>query len=153
MTSTTTTVHDQYVSDDTHRQDQIDAAQRPSTQHNGRSVLVVEDDQDIRELLCELLEEEGYEVALAKSGAAGMVYLLTNPPPCCILLDLWMPVVSGITFRHALLRDPHLATIPVIVVSANLRGPRLIAELEAAAYLEKPFAPDELVATVKTVGC
>ncbi len=153
MASTTMTDRDQHVWDNADVASQIDTTQPPTELANGRSVLVVEDDPDIRGLLCELLEEEGYNVALAKSGAAGMIYLLTNPPPCCILLDLWMPVVSGITFRHALLRDPRLATIPVIVVSANLRGPRLIAELGAAGYLEKPFVPDDLIAMLKEVGC
>src|SRR3712207_4946475 len=111
---------DQSVRNDTPGSSQADAPHEYTEQSPNRSVLVVEDDPDIRGLLSELLEDEGYHVALAKSGAAGMIYLLTNPPPCCILLDVWMPVVSGITFRRALQRDPQLARIPVIVVSANL---------------------------------
>ena len=118
-----------------------------------RSVLVVEDDPAIRGLLDELLTEEGYAVALAPSGAQGLHYLLTHAPPCCILLDLRMPVVSGLTFRRALLRDPHLAAIPVIVVSANLRDPRLLADLQVAAYLHKPFAVEDLLMRIRDVGC
>jgi CheY-like chemotaxis protein len=118
-----------------------------------RSILVVEDDTDARELLGAILEEAGYHVVLMTDGAAALRYLRGDPPPCCILLDVWMPVMGGIAFRMAQQRDKELAAIPVIVLSAHRRGPHLLAEIEATAYLEKPFTPDQILTLVKQVGC
>src|SRR3954452_4450654 len=58
-------------------------------------VLVVDDDADIRESVREVLEEEGYSVVLANDGQESYDYLAGNPPPDCVVLDLWMPVMDG----------------------------------------------------------
>ena len=117
------------------------------------SILVIEDDDDTREMLGMTLEEEGYHVILMEHGSAALRYLRDNPPPCCILLDVWMPVMGGLSFRMAQRRNPSIAAIPVIVLSAHRRGSHLLAELEVAAYLEKPFTPDQILTLLKQVGC
>ena len=118
-----------------------------------RPVVVVEDDPDIWAMLAEFLADEGYAVALVTDGAAALHYLFTHEPPCCILLDLRLPVVSGITLRRALQRDPQLAPIPVIVVSAHLPDARVRDELAATAYVQKPFAVEHVLTLVRASQC
>jgi CheY-like chemotaxis protein len=77
----------------------------------------VEDDADIREMIGELLQDEGYETALAKDGQEALDLLSTIRRPCLVLADLVMPVMDGWQLLNALSRDDRLATIPVIIVS------------------------------------
>src|SRR5690349_16993945 len=85
----------------------------------GRRVLVVDDDADIRETVSLILEDEGYEVQSAQDGAAALGVLRAGPLPDVILLDLMMPVMNGWQFREQQTRDPRLAAIPVVVLSAD----------------------------------
>ena len=80
-------------------------------------MLVVEDDVDIREMLGELLEDEGYETALAKDGQQALELLSTIPRPCLVLADLVMPVMDGWDLLKALSLDDRFATIPVVIMS------------------------------------
>ncbi len=82
------------------------------------SVLVVEDDQDIREAIGEILEHEGYETALAENGQHALQLLGDLPRPCLLLVDLIMPRMDGWQLMGALSRDDRLATIPVVVLSS-----------------------------------
>jgi DNA-binding response OmpR family regulator len=104
-------------------------------------VLVIEDDPDIRAMMTEALECEGYDVAQAPDGAEGL-RVAREQAPDLILLDLMMPVMDGRTFRANQRLDRALARIPVIVVSA-LR-PDSTSGLDAVAYLHKPFDLDDL---------
>jgi CheY-like chemotaxis protein len=86
-----------------------------------RSILVVDDDASIREALSDLLGDEGYRVTTATNGAEALT-LLRRPEllrPCVILLDLMMPVMNGQEFYAEQQRDPALARIPIVVVSAD----------------------------------
>jgi CheY-like chemotaxis protein len=103
-------------------------------------VLVVDDDPDIREAMADMLGTMGYAVATAVNGAAALL-LVRAERFDLIVLDLMMPVMTGWEFREAQLRDPAIAGVPVIVVSAA-RAPRPVA---AAAFLPKPFDVDELL--------
>ncbi len=114
------------------------------------SVLVVDDDPDIREMLGMLLEVAGYTVRLAEHGQAALADLHAHPRPCCIVLDLQMPVMDGWSFRAAQQQDPALADIPVIVVTAS-RSLAAAAALQVAAYLAKPFASERLLALIEQV--
>ena len=80
-------------------------------------MLVVEDDPDIREMLGELLHDEGYEAALAKDGQQALELLAKIPRPCLVLADLVMPIMDGWELLNALSRDDRLATIPVLIMS------------------------------------
>jgi CheY-like chemotaxis protein len=112
-------------------------------------ILIVEDDAAIRQTVAELLEDEGYEVECAVNGADALARLEGNVTPGLILLDLTMPVMDGWSFRATQRRDPRLARIPTVVVTANLVGDaRGDAELAPDALLAKPFDLDRLIDTV-----
>src|SRR5262249_37799787 len=102
------------------------------------SVLVIDDDDDIRTLVQELLETEGYSVASAANGAQALDLLRTLTPGV-VLLDLTMPVMDGIEFRRCQLEDRTLAAIPTIVMSAHDRAREKASSLSVAECLEKPL--------------
>jgi CheY-like chemotaxis protein len=117
------------------------------------AILVVDDDEFIREALCEALEVEGYRVTVAGNGAEALAKLGADLPNV-ILLDLMMPVMNGWQFRERQLADPRLSPIPVIVLSAHGHGAQAAAVLSSAAFLAKPFSLDHLLEAVETaVGC
>ncbi|BDG04041.1 response regulator [Anaeromyxobacter oryzae] len=112
-------------------------------------ILLVEDDLSIRETIAELLAEEGYAVTCAANGAEALDLLSSDAAPSLILLDLMMPVMDGWAFRSAQRRDPRLASIPVLVLSAGHGGDSVaVAGLGVDAFLAKPFDLDTLVSTV-----
>jgi CheY-like chemotaxis protein len=104
-----------------------------------RTVLVVDDDASIRESLAELLGDEGCRVQTATNGAEALSLL--RPPaqlrPCVILLDLMMPVMNGQEFYAEQQRDPALATIPIVVISAD-KNLALKATGIGSEFLPKP---------------
>ena len=109
-------------------------------------VMVVEDDYAIRETLRELLEEEGYRVTQAANGAEALARLRdTEGRPSLILLDLMMPVMDGWEFRSAIARDPKLASIPVIVISADHSLDTKVAGMRVNGWLAKPFELGQLL--------
>jgi CheY-like chemotaxis protein len=109
------------------------------------SILIVDDDLDIRREVSEILHEEGFEVMAASGGAEALRLLGSSPPPVVILLDLVMPRTDGWEFRRAQLADPRLASIPVLVFSSFDSGPRHVADLRAAGFVAKPFTIAELL--------
>jgi two-component system, OmpR family, response regulator CpxR len=111
-------------------------------------VLVVEDDFAIRETLRELLEDEGYDVSWASNGQEALD-LLARRAPRVILLDLMMPVMDGWEFRLAQRRDPALARIPVVVISADHALDQKVAALAVDGWLAKPFELDALLTTLQ----
>jgi CheY-like chemotaxis protein len=113
-----------------------------------RTVLVVEDDTDIREEMAALLEGEGYKVAQARNGKDALDLLKQLPPPCVILLDLMMPVMNGWDFRVQQLADPTLKEIPTVIVSGAARAPEEARSLGANACLQKPFELEPLLEVV-----
>jgi CheY-like chemotaxis protein len=112
-------------------------------------VLVVEDDEDVREAFAALLRASGYAVETAADGHQALA-LLREGSDCArvILLDLMMPVMDGIAFRAAQLGDPSIRDIPIVVVSADSEGRRKAERMKAAAYLRKPVEPDALLTIV-----
>jgi CheY-like chemotaxis protein len=82
-------------------------------------ILLVEDDDAVRESLSELLRDEGFEVVTARNGREALEHLRAGRRPTAILLDLMMPVMDGWDFRQHQLRDPALRDIPVVVVTAT----------------------------------
>ena len=119
----------------------------------GNSILVVEDDQDIRENMIEILSGEGYVVLVAEHGKAGIEVLLANQGalPRCIVLDLSMPVMDGLTFIKTL-HEKHareFAHIPIIVTTAK-GSPTDPASIPIAVeYLRKPVDLDMLLSTIE----
>src|SRR5260221_3506520 len=100
-------------------------------------VLIVEDDEDLREMMAQLLGIEGFETAAVANGREALEYLHSVKKPDVILLDLMMPVMDGWEFRRRQQADPELASVPVIVLSALDAG--RAAALDADAFLKKPL--------------
>jgi DNA-binding response OmpR family regulator len=120
-----------------------------------RSVLIVEDDEDIRMNMVMALESEGYVVFEAEHGAQALTVLGSIPAgqlPGCILLDLMMPIMSGPKFLE-ILAEEHAsdwAKIPVVIVSAkgSLNGTDF--KIGPMERIKKPMDLDELYRVVKT---
>ena len=110
------------------------------------SVLVVEDNDDVREMMAVTLELEGHHVSTAINGADALEKLHHGERPCVILLDLMMPVMNGWEFRRALDLDPVLRDVPVVVVSAATG--EMANRARAAAHLPKPLDMDQLLEIV-----
>jgi CheY-like chemotaxis protein len=109
------------------------------------SVLVVEDDVEIRETFMDVLRDEGYTVAAVADGAAALELLKTITPKV-ILLDLNMPVMNGAAFRRTQCLDPALAAIPTVFMTANQTKDHLPEPLADA--LVKPVSLSDLLAIV-----
>jgi CheY-like chemotaxis protein len=116
----------------------------------GMGILVIDDETSIRDVLIEVLEEEGYGVVTAANGLEAISVLRhSSEPPCVILLDLMMPVMTGWEFRKEQQQDPALAAIPVVLLSATQNIKKEASALGAAAHIPKPIDFDTLLATVK----
>src|SRR5260370_22437876 len=111
-----------------------------------RTLLVIEDDADIREALDGLLSTEGFRVTGCSNGLEALEVLRVSPKPDLILLDLMMPIMDGWQFRVAQKDDPELATIPVLALSADSTAKA--AAIDAEAYLRKPVDYDTLIDTI-----
>jgi two-component system, chemotaxis family, chemotaxis protein CheY len=117
------------------------------------SVLVVDDDADVRELLRLALTGEGYEVATVPNGREALHHLRSHANACIILLDLMLPMMDGAHFRTAQLLDRSLAWIPVVVMSAAVDADRQARELGARRLVRKPLDLDEVKDALRFVGC
>ena len=111
----------------------------------GNIVMVVDDDCELRDSVCELLNEGGYQALGMSSGVAALAYMKgRQPKPKCILLDLMMPQMNGWEFRQAQLHDPSLSAIPVVVMTASRDSQGIPADV----VLHKPLALDHLLEVV-----
>ncbi len=114
------------------------------------TVMVIEDDADLREAITEILEEDLFRVVPASNGAEALAILDASPQlPGMILLDLMMPVMSGVQFRAAQRSNPRLASIPVVVMSAVTGGDAKASALEPDAFLPKPTERAHMLAIVR----
>ena len=111
----------------------------------GRSILIVEDDNLIRRAVQMVLEWEGYRVDSATNGQEALDYLRAGNRPRLIVLDIMMPVLDGEQFRQEQLRDPNLASIPVIIVSAADSA----SAISAVHHVKKPFEVQELIEAIR----
>ncbi len=110
------------------------------------SVLLVEDNDDVREMMALALQLAGHDVLLARNGRDALGKLKARPRPCVILLDLMMPVMNGWEFREALRDEPALRDVPVVVVSALNR--EMAENAGGSAYLPKPVDLDRMLEIV-----
>ena len=113
------------------------------------TVLVVEDDEDSRNVLLLLLANEGYNVAGARNGLEGLQRARVLHPDV-ILLDLHMPVMDGVSFKRNQARYPEIASIPVICVSALHNATVIAREAGAVDCVTKPVGFDHLLQLVST---
>jgi len=115
----------------------------------GDRILVVEDDDDIREVVGEVLSSEGYRVDVAKDGIDALAKLDGTGLPPLILLDMMMPRMDGETFLRALRDQPSLADASVVVISGNAAVREKANTLHVAGCLVKPFELDELLGLIR----
>jgi CheY-like chemotaxis protein len=117
------------------------------------AILIVDDDSDVRSALAELLEEEGFSVEAARNGHEALIRLRTGKlHPALILLDLMMPGMDGWDFRSEQLRDPQLASVPVVIVSASgFSRESIRTQFRPAAYVEKPIEKDVLLGAIRAI--
>jgi two-component system alkaline phosphatase synthesis response regulator PhoP len=115
-------------------------------------VLVVDDEETIRELVEHHLEREGYAVRCAASGEAALKAARSERPDL-VLLDLMLPGMDGLDVCKALKAGPDTSAVPVIVLTAKGEEADVVAGLEVGAddYVTKPFSPRVLLARVKAV--
>lgn len=117
--------------------------------HASLGILIVEDDDDSREILGTFLEAHGYPVMVARHGREALDRLQQFAAPCLIFLDLRMPIMDGWALRRALLADPFLATIPVVVLSAVHNVADAVTGLNVTDYLHKPYDFHAILRIVK----
>lgn len=110
------------------------------------TVLLVEDNDDVREMMAIALQLGGHEVWVARHGQEALDLLHERHRPSLILTDLMMPVMNGWEFKDALERDPELADVPVVAVSAV--PPEHLRRLEGMDFLPKPIDLEELLMLV-----
>jgi CheY-like chemotaxis protein len=119
--------------------DPADVAEDPAT------ILVVDDDADTRDSIAELLEEHGYTAIVAGDGQQAFDYLARRPPPACVVLDLWMPVMDGWSLAAEVLMGK-LPNVPILVVTAAAAG--FAYPVPPRYVLRKPISKDRLLMLV-----
>ena len=115
-----------------------------------RTVLIVDDSPDIRDLLRQALEMEGYHVEHAENGAIARAMLVNGLRPCLLLLDLMMPVMDGKEFLAWKNKENEMTKVPVVIISALAAD----ASLEGTqGYLRKPIDLGEMFGYVEGLCC
>ncbi len=114
-----------------------------------KTILVVEDDEDLLEMLVEVMAAAGYEVGWATNGAGALEEIRRGGVPSLIILDMHMPVMTGAEFLEARMADPDLRKVPVVVMSAHP------VNFSRAAFgivdvIVKPFSVDAILRVAKT---
>jgi two-component system phosphate regulon response regulator PhoB len=119
---------------------------------NSKTILIIEDEAPIRDMLRMLLQPAGFNVSEAEDGTQAE-HLLHEQLPDIILLDWMLPNASGIDITQRLKKDPRYADIPIILLTARAMEENKIKGLNAGAddYIVKPFSPRELLARIQAV--
>jgi len=130
----------------------MDSAESPTQNHRLAPrapcpVLIVEDDEDLRDMMAQMLSIEGFSAASVANGQEALTYLRGGGEASVILLDLRMPVMDGWAFRREQRADAGLAGIPIVILS-GVEADR-VHELDAAASFNKPVSFPEVVDVVR----
>ena len=115
-----------------------------------KRILVVEDQEDNRRIMRDLLASAGYELIEAADGEAG-VRLAEAERPDLILMDIQLPVLDGYEATRRIKQNPELRAIPIVVVTSYALSGDDVKAMQAGsdAYVAKPFSPRELLATIR----
>jgi len=111
-------------------------------------IVVVDDDDSVREMLCELLEMAGFKAHGCSSGAEGLK-AARELHPAAITLDIHMPGMDGVEVLDRLTDDEVTSSLPVVVVSAYAQDPRVKGRGQVKAIVQKPFDVEELFSKVR----
>ena len=116
-----------------------------------KKILVVEDDLSIRELLIEILEDEGYHVSSGSNGSEGLSSLELSTPDL-IIMDVMMPIMDGYAFRKELLKNSIWSSIPVIAMSAQAQGLEKLKLHGLTNFISKPLEINHFLETVSSLA-
>jgi len=116
-----------------------------------KTVLVVEDDDQIAYLLRFILEREDFKVEVASDGRVAQDLIINGTPPALALLDVMLPFVDGYQLLAAIRAKQGWETVPVLMLTAKSQEKDIVRALDsgAADYMVKPFKPDELLSRVR----
>jgi DNA-binding response OmpR family regulator len=117
-----------------------------------RTILVIEDEKDLSDLVQRKLEQEGFDVIVAMDGDAGL-RIAKGQRPDLVVLDINMPGLDGLQVCRELRAEPRHARLPILILSARASAADRVTGLELGAddYLVKPFLPRELVARINAI--
>ncbi len=122
------------------------ADRQPATKAQMNEILIVEDCKDIQLLLARLLQNAGYSVTCASNGFEALELLqAADDTPAVILLDLMMPKMDGYQFRIEQEKDPRLASIPILAMTAYSDVQTKAMSIGAKGFLKKPFSDIETI--------
>ncbi|WP_345949101.1 MULTISPECIES: response regulator transcription factor [unclassified Mucilaginibacter] len=113
-----------------------------------KKILVCDDDEGILDMVSFVLEDSGYDV-IPERNSLNVYSLIEKEQPDLLLLDLWMPVLSGDQVLRVLKSNPQTKGLPVIVISASTEGKKIAEEAGASSFIAKPFDIDQLVNRVQ----
>jgi len=114
-----------------------------------KKILVCDDDPGIIDLLGVILEDTGHDI-ITEINSLNVPALIEREKPDLLILDLWMPVVSGDQLLQMVRKNPDLENIPVIIISASRDGKAIANKFGATAFVAKPFDIDDLINTVES---
>jgi two-component system, OmpR family, alkaline phosphatase synthesis response regulator PhoP len=124
--------------------------ENPSFLMADKQILLVDDDKEVARLMRSYLEKAGYKVIVAYNGGTAM-HLIRRERPDLLLLDLMLPDIDGWDITRTVREDPHLADIPIIMLTARISDTDKIVGLDLGAddYVTKPYNPREVVSRVR----
>ena len=117
-----------------------------------RSILVVDDDEAVRSMMCIVLSVAGYSAEGAADGIEALQRLRTGEPPALIILDLMMPRMDGDAFMRAISADGSLTQIPIAILSGQMNPEVPIPGPQVVARIVKPIELDDLLDVVQRVA-
>jgi len=119
-----------------------------SAEPSGTEILIVDDDAEIRSVLRDLLKGHGFSVAEAADGRAALDFLTDGHRPSLVIMDLEMPVMTGLELLEIMKNYERLSSLPVMILSGSAKAPIPVAE-PVVRYFQKPLRADLLITAVK----
>lgn len=116
---------------------------------NNPKIFLCDDEQSILDVLEMILEPEGYEI-IAESDSTKAIQKIINEKPDVIMLDLWMPVLSGYSILESIRSNPDIGDIPVIVLSASMHEEGMARKAGATKFIQKPFDLNDIIISVNS---
>ena len=117
---------------------------------DNKKIMVCDDDQGILDVLQMLLESEGYDV-ITEINSTNLIKEIRSQIPDLLLLDLWMPVLSGDQVLKTIRATEEFENLPVIVLSASVDGSIIAGDAGATDFVPKPFDMDDLIGKIKSL--
>jgi DNA-binding response OmpR family regulator len=117
---------------------------------NSKKIIVCDDDQGILDVLQMLLETEGF-IVFTEINSTNLIKQIQNNSPDLVLLDLWMPLLSGDQVLKAIRSTNDIKDLPVIVLSASVDGSDIASDAGANDFVAKPFDLDDIITKINNL--